>query len=45
MFKRVFDGNTSAVTDVQTIMSNGVQQPVSEWQSSWVDWDMNTVLQ
>ena len=45
MFKRVFDGNTSAVTDVQTIMSNGVQQPVSEWQSMWVDWDMNTVLQ
>jgi hypothetical protein len=44
-FKRVFDGNMSANTDVMTIMDNGVQQPVSEWQSMWVDWDMNTVLQ
>jgi hypothetical protein len=45
MFQRVFDGNMSVATDVMTIMDNGVQQPVSEWQSSWVDWDMNTVLQ
>ena len=43
-FKRVFDGNTSAQTDVMTIMSNGVQQPVSEWPGMWIDWDMNTVL-
>jgi hypothetical protein len=26
------------------IMSNGVQQPVSEWKSMWIDWDMETVL-
>jgi hypothetical protein len=45
MFQRVFDGNTSNMTDVLTIMSNGVQQPVSEWESTWVDWNMNTVLQ
>jgi hypothetical protein len=44
-FSRVFDGNMSATTDVMTIMDNGVQQPVSEWQSMWVDWDMNTMLQ
>ena len=32
-FKRVFDGSTTANTDVMTIMDNGVQQPVSEWKS------------
>lgn len=44
MFKRAFEGNTSANTDVMTILDNGVQQPVSEWKSMWVDWDMETVL-
>ncbi len=44
-FKRVFDGNTTANTNVMTIMDNGVQQPVSEWKAMWVDWDMDTVLQ
>ena len=44
-FKRVFDGNTSAKTDVMDIMDNGVQQPVSAWKDMWVDWNMDTVLQ
>jgi hypothetical protein len=44
-FKRVFDGNTSAKTDVMTIMDNGVQQPVADWKGMWVDWNMDTVLQ
>ncbi len=43
-FKRVFEGNTSAKTDVMDIMENGVQQPVSAWKSMWIDWDMETVL-
>jgi hypothetical protein len=45
MFRRVFEGNTSAMTDVMSIMNNGVQQPVSEWQGMWIDWNMETVLQ
>jgi (4-O-methyl)-D-glucuronate---lignin esterase len=44
-FKRAFEGDASANTDVMDIMANGVQQPVSEWQSMWVDWDMETTLQ
>jgi hypothetical protein len=44
-FKRVFEGNTTAKTDVLVIQDNGVQQPVSEWKSMWIDWDMETVLQ
>ncbi|WP_437332461.1 glucuronyl esterase domain-containing protein [Sorangium sp. So ce394] len=45
MFKRAFEGNTSANTDVMNILDNGVQQPVNEWKDMWVDWDMETVLQ
>jgi hypothetical protein len=45
MFKLAFDGDTSANTDVMDIPASGVQQPVSEWETMWVDWDMNTVLQ
>ncbi|HET9957698.1 MAG TPA: hypothetical protein VFQ61_24540 [Polyangiaceae bacterium] len=44
-FKRAIDGNMSAKTDVMDIMDNGVQQPVSEWKTMWVDWNMDTVLQ
>ena len=44
-FKLVFEGDTSANTDVMEIMENGVQQPVSQWQDMWVDWNMDTVLQ
>jgi hypothetical protein len=43
-FKRAFDGDTSANTDVMQIPADGVQQPVSEWQDTRVDWDMQTVL-
>ncbi|HMA95879.1 MAG TPA: hypothetical protein VKP30_24495, partial [Polyangiaceae bacterium] len=43
-FKRAFEGSTTAKTDVMEIMSNGVQQPVAEWKTMWVDWDMETVL-
>jgi hypothetical protein len=45
MFKRAFQGDMAAKTDVLTIMDDGVQQPVSEWKSMWVDWDMEAVLQ
>jgi hypothetical protein len=44
-FKRVFQGDMAAKTDVMQIMEDGVQQPVSEWKAMWVDWDMATVLQ
>ncbi|MBN2527445.1 MAG: hypothetical protein JXR76_13715 [Deltaproteobacteria bacterium] len=44
MFKRAFDGDTSGKTGGVKIMDNGVQQPVSEWKSMWIDWDMDTVL-
>jgi hypothetical protein len=44
-FKRAFQGNTTAMTDVMSIMTDGVQQPVSAWKDMWVDWDMETVLQ
>jgi hypothetical protein len=44
-FKRVFNGDTAAKTDVMTIMDNGVQQPVSAWKDMWIDWNMDTVLQ
>ena len=45
MFDRAFDGNTSANTGVMIIPDSGVQQPVNDWQSMWIDWDMGTVLQ
>jgi hypothetical protein len=44
-FKRVFQGNTSAKTDVMTMNASDLQQPQSEWKAMWVDWDMNTKLQ
>lgn len=44
MFKRAFEGDTNANTDVMDIPSGGVQQPVSEWKDMWIDWDMDTVL-
>ena len=45
MFDRAFDGNTSATTGAMIIPDSGVQQPVNDWQSMWIDWDMGTVLQ
>jgi (4-O-methyl)-D-glucuronate---lignin esterase len=45
MFNLAFQGDTTANTNVLTIMDNGVQQPVSEWDAAWIDWDRNTVLQ
>lgn len=45
MAKRAFEGDTSANTDVMDIPSGGIQQPISEWESMWIDWDMDTVLQ
>ena len=43
-FKRAFDGDAGAITDVMEIRPDGVQQPVSEWKDTWIDWDMDTVL-
>jgi hypothetical protein len=44
-FKRVFNGDASAKTDVMTMNASDLQQPQSEWKAMWVDWDMNTKLQ
>ena len=43
-FARVFDGDTTADTDIMEIMEDGVQQPISEWKDMWIDWNMDTVL-
>lgn len=45
MFKRAFEGATTAGTGVVKIQDSRVQQPVSEWKPMWIDWDMETVLQ
>lgn len=45
MVRLAFDGDTTATTNVLNILPNGVQQPVSEWDAMWIDWDMATVLQ
>lgn len=45
MVRLAFNGDTSANTNVLNILPNGVQQPVSEWNDMWIDWDMETVLQ
>lgn len=45
MVKLAFNGDTTANTNVLNILPNGVQQPVSEWDAMWIDWDMQTVLQ
>ena len=45
MLKLAFFNDTTANTNVLDILPNGVQQPVSEWDAMWVDWDRNTVLQ
>jgi hypothetical protein len=44
-FKRVFDGDNAAKTDVMTIGSGDVQQPVADWKTMWVDWNMETTLE
>jgi hypothetical protein len=44
MFQRAFYGDTSGGTGVVIIPADGVQQPVSEWEDMWIDWDMDTVL-
>jgi hypothetical protein len=43
-FQRAFAGDADALTDVMQIPEDGVQQPVSEWRDTWVDWDLETVL-
>lgn len=45
MIRLAFNGDTTANTNVLNILPNGVQQPVSEWNDMWIDWDMATVLQ
>ena len=46
-FKRVFQGDTNAKTDVMTFGEGDkdLQQPQGEWKDTWVDWDMETKLQ
>jgi hypothetical protein len=43
-FKRVFDGDENAETDVMNIPAGNVQLDPSEWKDIWVDWDMNKTL-
>jgi hypothetical protein len=45
MLSRAIGGNANANTDVLNILPNGVQQPVSEWDAMWIDWNKETVLQ
>jgi hypothetical protein len=45
MVKLAFNGDTMANTNVLNILPNGVQQPVSEWDAMWIDWDMAAMLQ
>jgi hypothetical protein len=45
MLRLAFDGDTSANTNVMSIIPDGVQQPVGDWNDMWIDWDMETVLQ
>ena len=45
MVRLAFNGDTTANTNVLNILPNGVQQPVSEWNAMWIDWDMATILQ
>jgi len=45
MVKLAFFNDTTANTNVFDIILDGVQQPVSEWDAMWIDWDKNTILQ
>ncbi|MBN1575654.1 MAG: hypothetical protein JW913_03830, partial [Chitinispirillaceae bacterium] len=46
-FKRVFQGDKSAKTDVMTFGEGDkdLQQPQKDWKAMWVDWDMETKLE
>jgi hypothetical protein len=44
-FKRAINGDNTAKTDVMDIPASYVQQPMADWQSMWIDWNMDTVLQ
>jgi hypothetical protein len=45
MLKLAFFNDTTANTNVLDILPDGVQQPVSEWDAMWIDWNKNTILQ
>jgi hypothetical protein len=44
-FKMVYQGDATAKTDVMGIKDNQLYQPKSEWQTKWIDWDMQTKLE
>lgn len=44
-FKRVFEGDNAAKTDVWTANDVDLQQPKSQWKEMWVDWNMETTLE
>jgi len=44
-FKRVFEGDKTAKTDVWTANDSDLQQPKSQWKDMWVDWNMETTLE
>jgi (4-O-methyl)-D-glucuronate---lignin esterase len=45
MLKLAFFNDTTANTNVLNILPDGVQQPVSEWDAMWIDWNKDTILQ
>jgi hypothetical protein len=44
-FKRVFDGDKNAKTDVMNIPASNVQLDPSKWKEIWVDWNMEKTLE
>ena len=46
-FKRVFEGDTNAETDVMVFGEGDgdLQQKQSEWEDTWVDWEMDVTLE
>lgn len=44
-FKRVFQGDENAKTDVWEAHDQDLQQPKGDWEDMWVDWDMDKTLQ
>lgn len=44
-FKRVFEGDKTAKTDVLEANDVDLQMPKSKWKEVWVDWNMETKLE
>lgn len=44
-FKKVFNGDKNAKTDVVNIPKDQVQLDPAKWKETWVDWDMDVTLE